>query len=138
MISQANHLTEMSAEFRWQQQEFTLQIHISEDCLFLGPARELYLNGRLLLRHTGCRCKHNQKTIFTDTEGQDHTLHFHTVNRFNIWLDTLIQIDDEIVFASLIPVKGWYTTLLIYLPILFLLGVSLGKLLGLLTISFSF
>ena len=136
MIDKKSWKFPRTASFNWHELNFEFKSEISEDFMYLASYNTLYLNGKPFLRSGGFHFRESARRKFTDGSGIEHEVRFETSNLIDIWQPVTILIDNEIVYQGAAPIKGLLTAVLIYFPIGFLIGIALGKCLGILNINF--
>jgi len=132
------NLSEKQTGFKWKEEEFQIESTVSDNHLYLASIEKVYLNGNLILSSGGFKSKHSTISEFRDKNGDIHKIELRCYRIIDAWLSLVILIDNEIVFKGGTPIKGILTSFAIYIPILFLLLLLFGKLMGLYLISFNF
>jgi len=137
MFNKLNY-SEKQTGFKWNAEEFQLESVISDNHLYLASIEKIYHNGKVVLTNGGFKSKRSTSGEFRDKDGDHHKIELKCYSITDSWLSFAILIDDEIVFKGGTPIKGILTTVAIYIPIIFLLLLLFGKLMGFYLISLNF
>ena len=132
------NLSEKQTGFKWKDEEFQIESIVSDNHLYLASIEKVYLNGNPILSNGGFKSKYSTISEFRDKSGDIHKIELRCYRIVDAWLSFAILIDDRIVFKGGTPIKGIITSFAIYIPILFLLLLLFGKLMGFYLISFNF
>ncbi len=136
MINSNHYHQPKVARFLWKNLTFEFRSWVSADFLYLASYNTLYLNNRILLKSGGFHFRESASGTFIDNKGLEHSIKFETRNLIDIWQPVTITIDGEIVYQGGTPIRGLLKAILLYFPIGFLIGIVLGKFLGILNIQF--
>ena len=123
-----------SVNFNWGGNKFTFSCELSADYLYLATNEYLFLNNELLLEAGGFKNCDHVKGVFTDEQGTQHEISFSTRSSLDTWQRVSVTIDKIEVFNGGCPIRGLVKAILIYLPLGFMLGISVAKLLGFINI----
>ena len=130
-------LTEKQSGFRWKDEIFLITSHISEEHLYLASRESIIHNGKLIFSTAGFGSRQSRICYFQASDGEYHKLELRCFPVRSNWLNFTVLIDDLIVYKGSTPIRGSLTSLLVYLPILFLITLMLGRVLGLFMIYFN-
>jgi hypothetical protein len=130
-------LTEKQTGFKWNDEVFRIKSSISEDHLYLASTESIYHNGKIIIKNSGFRSKKNITGEFRDKKNDLHKIEFRCFPVRGWWLNFTVLVDDIVVYKGSTPIKGIITSLAVYLPILFLILLLLGRVLGLFLIIFN-
>jgi hypothetical protein len=130
-------LTEKQTGFKWNNESFQIISQISEEYLYLASKETIFQNGKLLFSRGGFRSKRSIEFNFNDQSGDIHKFEMRCFPIKSNWLNFTILIDDIVVYKGSTPIKGIFTTVAVYLPVFFLVLLTLGRLLGFFLIYFN-
>lgn len=130
-------ITEKQSGFTWNNETFRITSKISEEFLYLASRETVYHNGKILCSQGGFRSRKGMDCNFQDQSGETHKFELRCFPVKSNWLNYTVLIDDIIIYKGSTPIKGFFATAAVYLPILFIIFLVLGRLLGFFLIYFN-